>query len=268
MDETLEFLVRHGHTVVFAWVLLDQLGLPLPAIPVLLGAGALAGAGRLDGTLVIAAVVAASLLGDSAWYAIGRRLGGRVLRWLCRVALEPDSCVRRSEVSFGRHGASSLIVAKFVPGLSTVAPPLAGIMGMSMWRFAGYSGLAGLLWAMTFVGLGWVFADQLERLVAHAARLGTGLAALAAVALAAHVAVKWAARRRFLRRIAMARIAPEALKAMLDAGETPLIVDLRHAVDFDAEPAVIPGALHITTEELEHRHREIPRDRDVILYCT
>jgi membrane protein DedA with SNARE-associated domain len=268
MEETLTFLVRHGYAVVFAWILLDQLGLPIPATPVLLGAGALAGTGHLDATLVMGAVVGASLLGDSAWYVIGRLLGSRVLRWLCRVALEPDSCVRRTEVSFGRHGARSLIVAKFVPGLSAVAPPLAGIIGLPPWRFAWYSALGALLWGAVFVGLGFAFADQLERLVEHAARLGSWLVALLGGALGGYVGVKWLARRRFLWRIATARITPEALKAMLDAGEAPLIVDVRHALDFDAEPAVIPGALHITTEELEARQLEIPRDREIVLYCT
>jgi membrane protein DedA with SNARE-associated domain len=268
MSESLEFLVRHGYAVVFGFVLAEQIGLPIPAIPVLLAAGALAGAGKLN--LVVALVVAtlASLLADIVWYLIGRLRGARVLNLLCRISLEPDSCVRRTENIFVRHGARSLLVAKFVPGFSTVAPPLAGIIGMGLVRFAVFTGLGGALWAGAFIGLGFVFSNQLEEVAAIAEQLGTRVLVLGVAALAAYIGWKWVARQRFLRRIRIARISPEDLKAKLDAGEAMVLVDVRAALDFEAEPSVIPGALHLTTEELEARHHEIPRDREIVLYCT
>ncbi len=268
MSESVEFLIRHGYAVVFGWVLAEQLGLPIPAVPVLLAAGALAGAGKLHLGLALAVALTASLVSDTVWYLIGRVRGVRVLRLLCRIALEPDSCVRRTEETFARHGARSLLIAKFVPGLSTAAPPLAGIIGMRPGRFVWFTGLGGLVWAGAFVGLGFVFSDQLEHVAGLVARLGTWVVVVLAGALAAHVAWKWVARRRFLRRLRIARISPEALKAKLDAGESLVIVDLRHALDFEAEPTIIPGALHLATEELEARHHEIPRDREIVLYCT
>jgi membrane protein DedA with SNARE-associated domain len=263
-----DVLVHYGYAVVFGWVFAEQIGLPIPAVPILLAAGAVAGTGRLSVVLVLVMAAVASLVSDSIWYGIGRIGGGRVLGLLCRIALEPDSCVRRTEDTFGRQGARSLLIAKFVPGFSTAAPPLAGIVRMPLPRFVVFTGLGGLIWAGVFVGLGWVFSYQLELVASYAMRLGSGLIALLAAALAAYVAWKYILRQRFLRRIRIARITPEELKAKLDAGEELLVVDVRHRIDFEAEPAIIPGALHMMIEELEARHHEIPREREIVLYCS
>jgi membrane protein DedA with SNARE-associated domain len=249
-------------------VLADQIGLPLPAVPFLLAAGALAGNGRLSLALILASAALASLASDTVWYWIGRVGGGRVLRWLCRIFLEPDSCVRRTQDAFGRYGARSLLFAKFVPGYNTAAPPLAGIVRMPLLEFLVFTGLGGVIWAGAFIGLGWVFSSQLELAASYAARLGGWVIVLLAVALGAYVAWKFIARQRFLRKIRIARITPAELKTRLDAGEDMMVVDLRHRVDFETEPSIIPGALHLTTEELEARHLEIPRDREIVLYCT
>ena len=268
MSETLAFIVRHGYSVLFVWMAAEQLGLPIPAIPLLLAAGALAGSGQMDLAGVLAVSVIASLLADTLWYELGRRRGARVLQFLCRLSLEPDSCVRRTELTFGRYGMSSLVVSKFVPGLSTAAPPLAGIFGTSLPRFLAYAGLGALLYAGTFAGLGYLFSAQLERVAASALRLGEWLVVLLGGALLAYVMAKLWQRRRFLRKLRMARITPEELKERLDGGEEIVIVDLRHALDVEAEPHHIPGALHFSPDDLDARHTEIPRDRDVVLYCT
>ena len=231
-------------------------------------AGALAGTGRLSLALVLGLAALASLGSDTIWYWIGRTRGGRVLGWLCRIALEPDSCVRRTQSVFSVHGARSLLVAKFVPGFSTAAPPLAGIIRMPLLRFVVFTGLGGLIWAGVFAGVGWLFSRQLEVAAAYVARLGSGAVALAVAGLGGYIAWKFVARQRFLRAIRIARITPEELKTRLDAGDDVMIVDLRARIDFDAEPSIIPGALHLMTEELEARHQEIPRDRDIVLYCT
>ncbi len=268
MNELFDVLVRYGYLVVFGWVFAEQIGLPLPAVPVLLAAGAMAGTGRLSLALVLVLAAVASLLSDVIWYWIGRTGGGRVLGFLCRMSLEADSCVRRTEESFSRRGARSLLIAKFVPGYSTAAPPLAGILRMGFLRFVVFTGVGGLIWAGLFIGLGWLFRHQLELVASYAVRLGGGLVALLAAALAAYIAWKYIARQRFLRRIRIARITPEELKAKLDGGEDVMLVDVRHRVDFEGEPAIIPGALHMMIEELEARNHEIPRDRDIVLYCT
>ncbi len=268
MNDLLDVLVRYGYLVVFAWVFAEQIGLPIPAMPVLLAAGAMAGTGRSSLVLVLVVAAIASLVSDVIWYWIGRVGGGRVLRFLCRISLEPDSCVRRTEEAFSRRGARSLLIAKFVPGYSTAAPPLAGIVRMRFARFVVFTGAGGLIWAGVFVGLGWLFSHQLELVASYAMRLGRGLVALLVAALAAHIAWKYIARQRFLRRIRIARITPEELKAKIDGGEDVMVVDVRHRVEFESEPTIIPGALHLMIEELEARHQEVPRDRDIVLYCT
>ncbi len=268
MSHTLQFLLRHGYAVLFIGVFVEQIGLPLPAVPFLLAAGALAGAGQLDFALATALAVVAALLSDVVWYEIGRRRGGTVLRLLCRISLEPDSCVRRTEDLFARHSSRSLLVAKFIPGLNTAAPPLAGIFHMRFSRFLLFDGLGALVRAGTFAGLGYLFSDQLEGVAAQAGRLGTWLLALLLGGLAGYIAWKYVHRQRFLCQLRVARISPEELKQKLDAGEELVIVDLRHSLDFEAEPTTIPGALHFDPEEFDQRHHAIPRGRDIILYCT
>ena len=268
MGGTIGVLVRYGYLVVFGSVLAEQIGIPIPAIPFLLAAGGLAGSGKLSLALLLVLSGIASLMADMVWYVVGRLGGAKVLGWLCRISLEPDSCVRRTETIFGKHGPRSLMVAKFIPGFSTIAPPLAGIVRMPVGRFVLYSALGGLFWAGAFIALGWIFSYQLELVAAYAEQFG-GLTLMAiAAALAAYIAWKFVSRQRFLRKIRIARISPEELKAKLDGGEQILIVDVRDRIDFEAEPTIIPGALHLTIEDLDQRHREIPREREIILYCT
>ena len=268
MNNLLEFLVRHGYTVLFAWVFAEQVGLPLPSVPLLLAAGALAGTGRLNLTLVVALPILAAVASDVLWYELGRRRGVKVLQQLCRISLEPDSCVRRTENVFARHGAKSLLVAKFIPGLNAVAPPLAGVFRVRPGRFLLFDTLGAVLWVSVFTGLGYAFSDQLEGVAEDALTLGIWLLVLLLASLAGYIGWKFILRRRFLRQLRIARISPEELKRKLEVGEDVVIVDLRHSLDFEAEPEMIPGALRMNAAKLEEGNEQIPRDRDVVLYCT
>jgi membrane protein DedA with SNARE-associated domain len=268
MTGMLDFVVRHGELVIFLYVFADQVGIPVPAVPGLLAMGALAGVGKINVGLALLASVGASLLADFIWYGLGRARGDRVLRLLCKISLEPDSCVRRTEDVFLRYGVRSLIVAKFIPGLSTVAPPLAGMIGVSLPRFAAYSALAALLWAGTWGGLGYFAGGALQRVTAQSARFGRTLFAFVGACVVMYVVAKWIQRRLFLRRLRIARISQAELRRQLDAGDPMVIVDLRTALDVAAAPFGIPGALRVAPEELERRHQEIPRDRDIVLYCS
>jgi membrane protein DedA with SNARE-associated domain len=268
LSETLDFILRHGYSVLFAWMAAEQLGLPIPAFPLLLAAGALAGSQRLSLALILLVSVVASLLADTLWYELGRRRGVPVLNFLCRVSLEPDSCVRKTEQMFGRYGVRSLVVSKFVPGLGTAAPPLAGIFGMRLPRFLLFAAVGALLYAGTFAGIGYLFSEQLETMAAMAFRLGEWAVLLLGAGLAAYVLTKFWQRQRFLRVLRVARITPEELKERLDRGEEIVIVDLRSPLDVDSEPHHIPGALHLSPDDLDARHMEIPRNRDIVLYCT
>ncbi len=268
MHSTLEFVLRHGYTLVFLIVLTEQAGLPIPALPVLLAAGALAGQGKLSLPLALALAVAASLIADFVWYELGRYRGHSILRLLCRISLEPDSCVRRTENLFAQRGARSLLVAKFIPGLSTASATLAGMLRMRLWRFFAWDAAGALLWAGAFAGTGFIFSTQLDRVAVYAQRLGSGLLVLLVAGLAAYIAFKYYQRRRFIRGLRIARITPEELKQKLDAGEDIMVVDLRHSVEVENDNVRVPGAMHLDPGEIEQRHLEIPRDRDIVLYCT
>jgi membrane protein DedA with SNARE-associated domain len=258
---------RHGPLILFLWVLVEQLGAPIPALPALLAAGAVSRASRVGLLAPLGMAVVASLLADALWYAIGRRSGARVMRFLCRIALEPDSCVRRTEDLFARHGERSLLFAKFIPGLSTVAPPLAGLVRMPFPRFLLFNTAGAVLWAGSSILIGYLFSRQLEAIVAAVARAGDWLQ-LTIVLLAAYLLLKWWSRQRFLRSIRVGRMRPEELKERLDAGEELVVVDLRSSREFDESPRSIPGALRIDAEDLVREHAKIPRDREVILFCT
>jgi hypothetical protein len=190
------------------------------------------------------------------------------MRWICRVSLEPDSCVRRSERAFARVGARSLLVAKFLPPLSVAAVPMAGMLRMPTARFLIFDTLGSAIWVVTFVGLGYAFYDQIDWLLDRVGRLGVGLAGVAVALLAGYVLWRWYRRRRFLRELRMARIPAVELHRRLRDGEPITVVDVRHAVEFQGDPRRIPGAIHIPVEELEARIEEVPRDREVALYCT
>jgi membrane protein DedA with SNARE-associated domain len=268
MTEIVDFLVRHGEVVLAAYVFADQIGVPVPAVPVLLAAGGLAALGKLSLPIAVAGSVIASLVADLVWYAAGRLRGSRVVGFLCRVSLEPDSCVRRTENLFLRYGVRSLLIAKFVPGLSTVAPPLAGVVGVGLTRFVLCSAGAALLWAAAWMGIGYAAGDALERAAAYAGNIGAVLGAALALVISGSIAVKWVQRRRFLKSLEIARIDAEELKKRLAAGEALAVIDLRAALDVEADPWSIPGAVRITAEELEQRHTELPRDAEIVLYCS
>jgi membrane protein DedA with SNARE-associated domain/rhodanese-related sulfurtransferase len=268
MDEITQFLIQHGGLVVFVTVFAEQVGLPIPALPILLAAGALAGAGKMNLAFAITLAFIACLMGDLIWYYLGRHRGARVLQMLCRISLEPDSCVRRTETFFLRHGTRSLLVAKFLPGLSTLSPALAGLFGVSVGRFVFYNGLGAFLWIIAEIGPGYVFSDQLEWMAARAGHLGIWFVVLLAAMVAVYIVYKYITRHLLLRELRIARISPDELKAMMDNGRETVIVDLRPALDVEGDPYEIPGAIRMTVEELAHRHHEIPRDRDVILFCA
>lgn len=269
MSDTLQGLVQYGYLLLFAFVLAEQVGLPVPAVPVLLGIGALSGLGRVSLTLAFVVALAASLPPDLVWYELGRRRGNHVLRLLCRISLEPDSCVRRTENLFVKQGRKTLLFAKFFPGLSTVAPPLAGMVGVSRPQFIALDVGAVLLWAGVWMGLGYVFSDALELVASRAARLGNWIGVIVLAAFATYILIKFVQRRRVFRSLRIARITPEELKGRLDKGDdTFAIIDTRSILDVNAVPYAIPGAVWIAAEDIDQRQGELPRDREIILYCS
>lgn len=268
MEEIFQFLGAYGYLVIVVWVLADQIGIPIPAIPILIVAGAMAGAEELDFTRVMLASVAGCLPSDLIWFTAGRRRGGEVLKILCKLSLEPDSCVRSTQNTFERYGPQSLIVAKLIPGYQTLSPALAGMSGMTLPRFLALDVSGAIVWSAAFVVPGYLLKDQLGRALDLVSQFGSGLAQFAGGTLAAYIAWKFWHRQRFLRSLRISRMHPEELKQEIDQGEEVAIIDLRDSISLEFQPVQIPGAQRMTIEEIEARHEEIPRDRDVVLYCT
>jgi membrane protein DedA with SNARE-associated domain len=268
MHRTLEFLLHHGYVVLLAWVFAEQAGIPVPSLPLLLAAGALAGSHQLNIFASLFTVTLAAVSADSLWYLLGRLKGIKVLQFLCKITIEPDSCVRRTEGVFASQGARSLLVAKFLPGLGTVAPPLAGIFHMRPRRFLLFDAAGSLFWGGTFLGLGYIFSGEIERIAERAASLGGWLVVILLGVFGSYLGYKFIARQRFLRELRIARISVEELKLKIDAGEDLVIVDLRHSLDFEADPETIPGAFRMDAQELEEKNDLLPHDREIILYCT
>lgn len=268
MVELSEFVIRYGLPLIFGTVLLEQLGAPIPALPLLVAAGALAVDRDLSAVQVLAVAVVAALLADAVWYALGRRQGLRILKTLCRISLSPDSCVRRTEGFFERWGMPALLVAKFVPGLSTVAPPLAGAMHASLLSFLLYDAAGTLLWAGAGVAGGMVFHGAIDRFLAALASFGGGAITLLGLGLAAFVAFKGWQRWRFLKALRMARISVDELRQAMDEGGSPLVLDVRTAAGRSGDPWRIVGAAVLDVELLDAGLGELPRDREIILYCT
>jgi membrane protein DedA with SNARE-associated domain/rhodanese-related sulfurtransferase len=267
-EQALDFVGRFGAPMVFLVVFIDQIGVPIPSPPMLLAFGALAGAGRIDPVLGLLAAVAGSLCADSAWFQLGRRKGSRVLGWMCRLSLEPDSCVSRTRDVVARNGARALLVAKFIPGLDTVGPPLAGMLGIGVPSFLLWSAAGALLWAATFGGLGYAFSHDIESVLQAADRLGGTLLLAAVGLLVAYIGWKLWARHRVLYSLRMARITPRELHELIVSGEPPVIIDARNRSAVAALPVIIEGALSVTLAEVEARQDEIAREREVVVYCS
>lgn len=268
MKDLVSLLLRHGTSLVFGNVLLEQLGLPIPAVPTLVVAGALAADGKLSLATLLFVAYVATVGADTLWFFLGRRHGQRILKALCRMSLSPDTCVRQTEGVFEKYGLASLLLAKFVPGYSTVAPPLAGAAGTSYPRFFVFTSGGTLLWAGSALFLGAVFHRTVDRVLAFLSSLGGWAFVVLAGGLLLYILFKWVQRRRFYRFLRMARIRVGDLRTLMEAGETPVVVDVRSRNARTRDPRRIPGALTIDLEDLDAHVALLPADREIVLYCT
>ncbi len=268
MSKLVAYVTQYGLALVFANVLIEQIGIPIPALPTLLVAGSLARSGKLSILALLAAAVVASLAADTVWYFLGRRYGHRVLKTLCRVSLSPDSCVRQTEGIFEKWGMASVVVAKFITGFSTVAPPLAGAMGAKLPAFLFYDAMGTVLWAGGGLLIGFIFHRAIEDVLSFLEGLGTGAIYLLAAGLVLFVLFKWWQRRRFYKALRMARISVDELKRLLEDEERPVVVDVRHEGERHRDPRRIPGAMTMGVEEIDAKLPGIRPDVEIVLYCT
>ena len=268
MEQMSSLLAHYGLVLVFANVLLTQAGLPLPALPMLLVAGALVHDGQLSLPLVLLAAVVGSLIGDLPWYMAGRMAGYRVLRVLCRISIEPDSCVKQTETTFERWGAPSLLVAKFVPGFSTVAPPVAGAMRLGLAAFLLYSAAGALLWAAVAVALGMVFHAQVDSLIQWLSEKGALAVLILGLAVVFYAAAKWVERWMFIRLMRMARITAEELRVLLQGDAPVVVLDARSSTARKLDPRHIPGAIAVDITAPEHNVSGVSPEHHIVVYCS
>nr|WP_199535710.1 DedA family protein/thiosulfate sulfurtransferase GlpE [Dyella psychrodurans] len=263
-----ELIAEYGVLLVFLNVLVEQAGAPLPAVPTLVVAGALISAGKLPLVPVLLVALIACLLSDLVWYWAGRHFGAAVLRTLCRISLSPDSCVKQSELRFQRWGGQILLIAKFVPGLSTIAPPMVGALKLRPHVFLFLDGLGSLIWAGVMVGLGYVFAQQIDHVLMMLASAGIVAIEFVGALLMAYILVKWWQRRRLLLSLRLARITVDELHGMIEGGEEPVVVDVRSQATRVVDNRIIPGAVMVNLGGIEQELDHVPIDRAVVIYCS
>ena len=261
-------LLGHGYAFLFYYVFCVQAGVPVPADPLLLVMGALVGDGRYSLALSIATGSLAAVAGDLLWYELGRRKGGAVLGLLCKLSLEPDTCVRRAENGLAKHGAWSLVVSKFVPGLSLVSVPVAGAIRMRPEKFLAADGLGSFLWCAAYILLGRIFHREVNAVIALLGLFGRRAGITLAILIGAYVGFRYLQRRLFIRRLRVNRISPEEAFALVESGRPVTMVDLRHAAEIERSGLKIAGARVLTPEDLRSRSHEIPAENEIILYCT
>lgn len=264
MKALLHLLTSHPYIVVLLSAILERIGLPLFLSPVLVGAGALAAADQMRFDLGFWVALAACIGGDVLWYELGRRKGDSVLSLLCRISLEPDTCVRKSKVFFTKGARRTLFFSKWLPGVSHIIPAVAGLSGIGREQFLMTNTGGSALWVFALMLVGYLPVQHLHVVPAVGALVFEGGLLL----VVANVGVKYVQRRRFLNDLYKLRITPEELRELLDSGERVVIVDLRHALDSISDPRVLPGAIRMLPEEVAERASTLPVDEEIVLYCT
>jgi membrane protein DedA with SNARE-associated domain/rhodanese-related sulfurtransferase len=268
MHFTVQFFLEYSFAILFVWVLAEQLGVPFPSTPIILTAGAFTATHHMAIGTIVLAVMLGCAVADSIWFRLGNRFGNPVTRWICKFSLEAASCVRRTEDILTRHGPVALLFAKFIPGLNTMAAPLAGQSKMKYRVFMTYDMAGSFVWASSLVLIGRFFGDAIRRNQAVLHWLNRSAIALVILVVIGLLVGRLVRQQRFLRKIRTLRIEPTELKAMMDRGDNLYIIDLRHPLDILPDPRILPGAVQLRPNDLIARNSEIPRDRDIVLYCT
>jgi membrane protein DedA with SNARE-associated domain/rhodanese-related sulfurtransferase len=265
MATVIAWLEHAGIAVVFLVVLVEQAGLPIPAYPLLIIAGAWSAQGGAPFASILAAAICACLIADVGWYLAGQRLGSRVLRAMCRLSLEPDSCVSDSERMFTRFGTRVLTFAKFVPGLGAVATAMSGVVGAPLGYFVLYDVIGATLWASAGIALGVIFHDAVDSVFAELATLGRIGAFVILGIFAAFLGLKWWRRHQFFQELRMSRISVEELARLRQAGSSLLVIDARPSAS-RARDGMIPGA--IAFEALLEEAAGKPHAGEAVVYCA
>jgi membrane protein DedA with SNARE-associated domain/rhodanese-related sulfurtransferase len=267
MNQIILWLEQYGLAAVFLNIGLEQLGLPIPAYPVLILTGALSFTGQYSAGGLLFTAVLACLIADSVWYWAGHHYGGRVLKTLCRISLSPDSCVRQTESIFTRWGAKSLILAKFIPGFASLATALAGRTGVPFGRFIFFDAIGSVLYASGGLAIGLVFHDAVADVLLVFEQLGRIGVVVVLLCFGLFLAHKWWQRQRLYRQLRMARISPHQLQQWTQDNKPTVILDVRTELS-RAGGGIIPGALVWSDLDRKMASLDLPHDAHVVVYCA
>lgn len=270
MTDLFSHMARHGYAMVFAFVLAEAIGLPAPAALALVAGGAAAGSGLLSLPGVFVVALSALLLGDSILFVLGRYTGWALLGLLCRLSVNPESCILRSAESFYKRGKMTLLLAKFIPGVNTMAPPLAGSMKMRPWQFLRFDAAGATLYASAYIVLGFVFREFLALMTRSFIAASHLVEAVVLIAMVAYIAYRvWLYRKNSMYRI-VPRIQVQELAQRMASDEEPkpLIVDVRSHGYYDSDALRIKGSVRIEPNNLSEEIRNLGKTKDIYLYCT
>jgi membrane protein DedA with SNARE-associated domain len=260
----LHLLTTYPYVILFLAGLLERVGFPLLFAPVLVAAGALAAAGQVHFDLALWIALATCIVGDTLWFELGRNRGNSVLSILCRISLQPESCIRRSKDFFGKSASRTLLLSKWLPGLSHVIPSVAGLSGLSWQKFFLLNTAGSALWIFALMLAGYLPVEHVH----IAPAVAPVLLEASLILLLGNVAVKYMQRRSFLKDLYKARITPAELNQALQSGEKIVVLDLRHPLDSVTDPRTVPGALRVLPDDVTGRADLLPKDREIVLYCT
>lgn len=267
MSHLISLLQQYGLGLVFVNVLALQAGLPVPAYPVLIVAGAYAAMGGNPLWALVAIGVVASLIADTGWYAAGRKFGMRILSTLCKVSLSQDSCVRQTESIFQRFGPASMLFAKFVPGFASVATALAGALRLPYWVFVMFDAMGAALWVGVGVGLGYLFRNAIEDVMAKLSSLGKYGLALVVAGFVVWILIKWFRRYMFIKQLRMDRVSVDELRDLIAEQKINAIVDVRSPLSQKATGR-IPGARTIDMQKIGEGFAGVEPEGEVVVYCA
>jgi len=267
LEHLVALLQQYGLGFVFLNVLALQAGLPLPAYPTLIMAGALAAMGGSPVWQVVGAGVGAALVADTGWYAAGRRFGMRVLSTLCRMSLSQDSCVRQTESIFQRFGPASMLFAKFIPGFASVATALAGALRLNYLKFVLFDAGGAGLWVGVAVALGYLFSHAIGSAMEKLSSLGRYGVMIVIAGFVAWIVFKWLRRYLFIKQLRMDRVSVDELRDLMEQDKVQALVDVRSALS-QAATGKIPGARAIDMQNIAAGFKGVPVDGEVIVYCA
>lgn len=270
MTDLISLIARHGYLVVFLVVLAEALDVPLPAALALIAGGAASAGGKLHIYLVFLVGIIALLIGDSLMFFLGRHTGWGLLGFLCKVSINPETCILRSAESFYKRGKKTLLIAKFIPGINTMAPPLAGSMRMPYEQFFWLDLAGASLYAVAYCSFGYVFRDFLMVIMRGMHAAGRVVEAVVLIALLAYVAYRILlySKHRIYRVVPRVQVEELARKLSSEDAQNLLVVDVRSHGYYDSGAARIRGSIRVEPNNLEEEIKNLPKDKDIYVYCT